>query len=696
MVELLIDGSWVDITQRVMVRDSNGQISITRGQTAEGQNPSPGSCSLELNNRDGLFSPGNPLSPWYGKFGRNTQIRVSVMKGDDKSYRFWGEVTGWPEDWDTTGEDVWVDVEAAGILQRLSQGNTPLRSTMYRGLMSAATPTPVAYWPCEDGASATSLASALGGPAMALRGSPTLSSDTGFLCSSAFPVMNGASLVGTVPSYTVTGQSQVRFLMYLPTSPPDGTQLIKVGTSGGTIPFWAIAYGTGGSLTLKGLDTDGLTVLVNSGAITFAVDGHRIRVSMELTQQGADVAWNLGVVNASDASGTGFSGTFTSQTVGKITSVTVCPGQTITTGVFGHISVQNQVTSGTDIAGSVDAFVGESPSIRFGRLCLEQGINYVHIAGAASTDAMGPQLPNTFLALLQECVDVDQGVYFERETAFGLAYRNRSELYNQPAQLTLSYGAHQLSAVPKPVPDDQKVRNQITATRPNGSSATAELDTGALSTQDPPRGVGVYPDDPSLNVKLDSDLPDHAAWRLHLGTVDEPRYPAISVNLAHSSMAGSQRIDALNVLFGTRIVVASPPSRLGGDISQIVIGIQETITHFEHRITFVCQPASPFEVFVLDDPVRGKLTSDGSVLAQDMTPTQTSVQVAVTAGPLWTIAAGDFPFDVAVAGERMTVTNITGTSSPQTFTVTRSVNGVVKAHAANEPINLASPAALAL
>ena len=92
LVELLIDGSWVDITRRVMVRDSGGQISISRGQTAEGQQPTPGTCQFQLNNRDGLFSLSNPMSPYYGKIGRNTQLRVSVARGDDKNYRFWGEV----------------------------------------------------------------------------------------------------------------------------------------------------------------------------------------------------------------------------------------------------------------------------------------------------------------------------------------------------------------------------------------------------------------------------------------------------------------------------------------------------------------------------------------------------------------------------------------------------------------------------
>jgi len=44
----------------------------------------------------------------------------------------------------------------------------------------------------------------------------------------------------------------------------------------------------------------------------------------------------------------------------------------------------------------------------------------------------------------------------------------------------------------------------------------------------------------------------------------------------------------------------------------------------------------------------------------------------------------------------VTVTAITGTTSPQTATVTRSVNGVVKSHATGAPVHVARPVALGL
>jgi hypothetical protein len=44
----------------------------------------------------------------------------------------------------------------------------------------------------------------------------------------------------------------------------------------------------------------------------------------------------------------------------------------------------------------------------------------------------------------------------------------------------------------------------------------------------------------------------------------------------------------------------------------------------------------------------------------------------------------------------MTVTNITGATSPQTFTVTRSVNGITKSHSAGAAVQLFAPVAIPL
>src|SRR5258706_1308648 len=186
-VEILIDGAFTDITPLVYARSP---ISISYGQTDESSVANTGSCSFLINNRDGRFSPRNPNSPLYGKIGRNTQCKVSVPNGFGTNTRFWGEITTWPQNWDTTGLDVWVEVQASGILRRLTQAATALRSTLYQGLSGddlAAVNPPIAYWPGEDGPGATQVASATNGPAMQVSGSPTFANYSGAACSSPLP-----------------------------------------------------------------------------------------------------------------------------------------------------------------------------------------------------------------------------------------------------------------------------------------------------------------------------------------------------------------------------------------------------------------------------------------------------------------------------------------------------------------------------
>jgi hypothetical protein len=112
-----------------------------------------------------------------------------------------------------------------------------------------------------------------------------------------------------------------------------------------------------------------------------------------------------------------------------------------------------------------------------------------------------------------------------------------------------------------------------------------------------------------------------------------------------------------------------------------------------------CAPAGPWTVGVVEDPVLGRADTDGSQLASAVNASATSWSVAVTAGPLWITTAtrpAEFPLSVTCGGEEVTVTAITGTSSPQTFTVTRSVNGISKPQSAGTALSLTYPMRLAL
>lgn len=357
-----------------------------------------------------------------------------------------------------------------------------------------------------------------------------------------------------------------------------------------------------------------------------------------------------------------------------------------------------------------DAYAGETAAARLARICTEEGLAYRIYGYPDSTQAMGAQTPNTVMSLLQQCEDTDRGMLYEPRQVLGIGYRTRESIENQTATVTLSYTAADLgqdsSTSIEPTDDDQFTRNDVTVTRNNGSSSRQTVTSGTLSTQAPPNGVGTYDYSVSLSLYADSQTDDLAGWIAHVGTTDEPRYPSIPVNLARSELAGNATkfygLQAMDQ--GDYLAVTSPPVWLPpGNIKQIVAGTRENIGGYVYNITFNCIPELPYEIGVVGTGAATdqRVDTDGSTLSTGCTSGATSISVATTTPAassinLWTTTAGDFPFDIMVGGEQMTVTNITGSSSPQTFTVTRSVNGIVKAHSSGEAVNVYDYAIVAI
>lgn len=690
-VEMLITGAWVDITDYVMVRDDQGKISVTYGIRDEGSQTEQATASMPLKNQDGRFSSRNPTGAYYGHLGRNQPIRISVPDGlGGKSYRIWGEVPKWVPSWDPTGADVWVDVNANGILQRLAQGPASEFSVIRDAITDPLLPQVVAYWPMEDASGATSLASALtSGSPMTWTGTPSLASYEGFAASDPLPDITSATLSGGVAKYDDPTATQVRFLVHIPA---DGLSNGKVicsidqTTTGGTA-FWELFYTTtGNTLWLRQCDGDG-SLLGTELQHTLDVRGRLLYVSIELQESGGLTARALQLRDI--ASGTVYSVTDTGSGSGGLTRVTkvqfgpasrsaVGPvGTANLPGVsVGHCTVESTITA-IDALGARLNPIGETAGRRIQRLCGEQGIAFDWVGDLDDTAALGAQGKSNPLSLMQEAVLGDGGMLYESRAALGLGYRTRASLYNQDPALVLNYTANNLAEVPTPVEDEQRLQNKVTVSV-NGVTATYEETEGALSTALPPAGVGVYgPNaDSALTLNLASTdtatLLDQAAWRVHLGTVDEARFPQIAVNLAHPSITPDMRRAILGLRLGDRVQIINMPSWEGPDIvDQLILGMDEQLTNFEHRLQFQCAPASPYSYMgVLDDGIA-RADTDGSQLLSAVTSSATSIDVVPTDDltMLWTTASSDMPLDIRVGGEIMTVSAITPKVS-DTFTRT--------------------------
>lgn len=687
-VEMLINGEWVDITAYVMVRDNSGDISITRGMRDEGSQTDHATARLTLNNRDGRFSPRNPVGVYFGLIGRNQPLRISVPNGiGGKAYRFWGEVSAWPQMWDPTGNDVWVELEACGILRRLSQGPPIENSPIFEAIANPQISGLRAYWPCEDASGAAQIESALvtGSPMVFLDQAPELAASELFGGSFPLPTFTDAAMVGAVPKYDSPSATQVRFLLYVPPEGMSDLDLIVRVTNPDDITvteytFFELLYNApggfqagvvaAGSLSLEFLGPDGTSF---GGFLNHNHDirGRILRVSLEFQESGSDTIYTIRTLDLQNGAEVSVSQTRTQQLL-RCTAVSPfispfsilsvdtahgCPG-----GVMGHITVQDVITDIDDLGIRLDP-AGETAGRRIQRLCAEEGLAFDGVGELDSTVTMGGQGKLNRLSLMQECELADTGMLHENLAVLGLVYRTRQTLENQDPQVTLNYEGFNLSQVPLPVEDDRYIQNKVTVTVKEISATYALNDSSALSVSQPPTGVGVYGTDLSVNLFSTGDAPDHAAWRVHLGTVNEARHPQISVNLAHSSFTDDPLLKqaVLSLRQGDRIQVSNPPDWLPPDtIDQIILGFDESITNFEHKITFTCAPASPYTVGI-QDSTASRIDTDGSALLEAVDSSSTALDVAPTTSSriLWTTDSAEFPLNVRMGGEVMTVTNIT-------------------------------------
>ncbi|HCT81745.1 MAG TPA: hypothetical protein DGT23_35230, partial [Micromonosporaceae bacterium] len=678
-IELFYGGTWNNIDAYVYHRDG-APIVITRGRTNEGKSCDPGKLTLTVNNRDGRFSPRNPNSPLFGKIGRNTPIRVSVTYSAVTYVRFTGEVPSWPSRWDVSGKDIWVPVEAAGILRRLGQGSKPLRSPLYRFISGSS---PLAWWPLESGDQRATVSTPSG-----LAGGSPLVASTATIGTHALSGTVGGSAVGPpgapiaidlssggqltaagIPtsSSTAPWRFEMGALFTTPLGTAEAAEIMQIKYAGVNTVDVIASQAVGTHLEFRGTGTHNATpssYILDDGA------WHHIRMDFTSAGGGADTAYEValdGVVK--------FSGTATGLTFGNPTRLEISAG--------GQVDAASHAAfwSGTlpaDNAG-YDAFTGydgEEADDRFDRLCTDASIPST-VTGSTGA-LMGPERVVSVLQALRDAEATDQGFLHERRDALGLKFRTNASRYNQ-APIALDYAAKDISPPFDPEPDEQHVANDREVKRRGGSSARRELTSGPLSTQDPPAGVGRYDDSITVDAYSDDQLEHIANWRLALGTVDAERYPRVRVDLA-ARPALIPTIMAADS--GSRITVANLPDWLPPDDADLIVeGYREAIGFFTWDFVFNCSPGGVYSSV-------GRWDTVASVLKTAVNSTATSWDVATTSGPLWTTDDAQDGWDWEIGGERVTVTDI----APSLITF-----GAVgtAAHADNASVTPGLPASLA-
>ncbi|MGK9463915.1 hypothetical protein ACSLFT_28375 [Streptomyces sp. G6] len=574
----------------------------------------------------------------------------------NRQVRFVGEISSLSTRWDTGGDDVITQVDASGVLRRLGQGAVPTKSPFYREFTSAGRVEAgiVAYWPMEDGASSTQFSSAVDGhPALVPTGTVTPAAYDGWVASEALPTIGTGSMRVFVPSYEVGSSkiSRTGVFVKVPAAGVVSRQRLFSLQVAGSASRWNVEINTSGNLAILAYDIE-TTLILDTGFGADSINGLEKYLILQLSQSGANVSYNLAVVDIAGSLATAIpdnvsetftiSGTLASHTTGRVTQVRFGEDGAMNGTAVGHLAIGNTSASFTATAGVLVGWNAEEATSRISRIGIEEGLHSYATAGG--DEQCGPQPDGTALGIMHDAEGVDEGIVGELRTVLGLRHVTRASLYSQPVTLTLDYeGDDGLVAPLDPVDDDQNVTNDVLVQRTGGASARVTLTDGALSTQAPPDGIGLYDTSYTLNLLDDSQPLQHAAWRLFLSTWDETRYPQVTVDLA----AGPSSIDAALLLdTGSRVQITNPPAWLPPDtIDLMVLGYREELDQYTWKIVYNCAPAGPYNVAYEASSAQSLFThvdTDGSELTEDLDTTETEIDVRVTDGPEWVIASPPF------------------------------------------------------
>lgn len=699
------------------------KVRITRGRTPGQTQASPSIMSLSLKNALGRY-----------QWGLGTMIRLEVQPATGAAYapvqRFTGQVAAFNPRQDTSGNDRWIEVQAAGVLQRYGRGSSLAHSATWSGIrMSPRTffgpggvesTDPLAgvpgygqpgfWWPCEDGETATSAATAVEG-----------GTDMTASASVRFDRASVPTGITRAPDLTL-GYLTGRSIMW------ESVEVWTVGfyflVTGACVPLrfttnspdavdWRVTVDPTGVW----LVIDGRAPLAIASAATYT-DGewHSCLISADTTE----VPGTLSIGLTIDGTDQAFA-SFTATTAGVIDIVTANFGQLSTCESVAQIAGGPMLTFvGTD---ALAGFPSEASMARAYRVAQNANIP-LSIAGDGTgfeglpdfrglfefSAAMGPQSRQSDLAILREVEQAEDGMLYERLSGqLGLLWHDQME--NLPVALSLRIGAGgnaQVLPPFDPLIDDQRLFNDITVSATTGTSARDV-------EQDLPLGVpGVGRYDTALSMNLGPDVfgstsggpAQRASFEVGRFTTNEPRYEQVEFNLAKSpelisawaygTGATGYRSDPL----GMRASITNQnPTVALWPADQMIIGYAEEFDQRNWIVTAYMTAYAPYRTFTVesDDENLGRVDNPGSKLVGAITDdaTLTSIQVS-SPGALWRTGTAGWP--VAIDGkpvERAEVVSISGSSSPQTFTITRHA-GLAVPHLDGASVTLWRPGVVAL
>lgn len=704
-----IFASSTDLRVGALLNDDGGIVTFTdqvlpfRGRIYRAQVYSGIGGTLVADANFGIRTAGD--TSWSDGLGTpNTWTVNTVYGGLTRGwYRFWGEVAELPQKADSSGTDLYVPVTATDIVRRLTTGKPPIWSPMFRYYARFTTITQ--YHPLESGVSTNGTTGRVGsaiGSYDCRYNDITFSADDGLRGSTGVATFNSdrSYLTASTKSSANSTYQAAIFAFQMAATPGSETFFCELSSTG-TIRKWHIRV-TATTFLLRGYGADG-SEIGNLGS-TFGTDvapTDWLLMRFQTHHSGGNIIAELAWCKVADTVVWGFtsttefpgstSGRFTGYSFGSATqAITALDGLKVT-----HVmTCQEEIpTADYDFYSAPGAYDGEPAGKRAIRTASATGVPLIISGDPEDTTPMGPESPATAVANLEECAKVDGGYLTTRRDAPAFWFVTRTSLLDQNA-VTLDHDDRPFVGQLDPVDNDATLRNDVTVTSVAGQVGTSQVTDG-------PKGIataGRYDSAYSLNgyEEFMNYLAQHATY---LGTWDEVRLPAFAVDLARRAVSGDAALTAevrgLDV--GSAVDLVNLPAWFppGRDLEVMVRGYREVMSNRVHALSFSCQQYGPFRAVnnlsaQSDVPRRAAATPGSHTLDSSINTGAMSVSLATAAGSaLWTTAAGDFPLDIEINGEVMTLSGISGASSPQTGTVSaRAVNGILRSHSAGSDVQV--------
>jgi len=650
---------------------------------------------------NGIDDPGT----WAIRAGfssSNTNVKPVVVDIDNVDVRVILS-SGFAEGDDTADlshADRNTQVRVSGHMKRVMDAKAPVKSALRRVYENDTTGHTKAYWSAEDGELSTGISPSIQIPGlgpMTLQGQPSFRANTDFEASAALPTMGNSAWIGSIPTYTNTGESMTRWLMAVPAGgTTNGAAMFRLEFSGATLGFLDIEYATGGSVMFRGY-SDTRVLIHSAGPVGYGLDGNPKQVQLDVRQVGANVEYTFTELVPGATSGGTFTGVIAGRTMGASPRLMFGVTRNIDSVSIGHILHRDQIVSIYTQATELNAFYGEDHLTRFIRLCDQNNIPVAWYGALNSGTAMGYQRPETLATLFDQVRAVDQGFFCDMRVTPGLRYRNRATIEAQVSpRLTLDYGAGQVSEPFRPATSDLQPRNDVRGTRIEGGEYRFTKTSGSKNINLPgndPDGVGRYDFDLPLNVRDETVLEGIVQLDVAMATSKARRWPEVTADLAAPENASAaQQAAILGITQGDRISV--PNATLIHQyqaIDLLCLGYSMTISNgmFLHRVTFNTDRYEAWRALTMELGGYDRLDTNDSVTNEVVDIGETDIDV-LSPSAAWITTAlypTHFPVDIEIGGEVMSLTSATSLGgNVYRLTVTRTL---AKQHPIGKPVRLA-------